>query len=191
MKKQDFTLQKIATIPNFLSLFRLFLAYAFWQQYIHASTPSEYLFAGSLLVVSGVTDVLDGQIARRFNMVSEVGKILDPIADKVTQAMIMLCLVEKYPLIIFELGLFVVKQIYMSLAGLYILKISGENVGARWYGKINTVILYGCFILMILPLRISIEIGNLLIVLSCLSIIATFIFYMRAYQEIIRDVSIT
>jgi cardiolipin synthase len=186
MDKHDFRLEKIFTIPNLLSVFRLVLAYAFWYQYTHANTPSEYLYAGLLLVVSGITDILDGKIARRFNMVSELGKILDPIADKVTQGVIMLCLIEKFPFMIIEVSLFTIKQLYLSVAGIYILKKSGKNLGARWYGKVNTVILYAISIVLILPIRVSVEIGNFLILLSCISILATLILYIFEYRRIIK-----
>lgn len=186
MNKQDFRLEKIFTIPNFLSVFRLILAFAFWYQYTRATTSSGYMFAGFLLVISGITDILDGKIARRFNMVSELGKILDPIADKVTQGMIMLCLIEKFPFMMIEVSLFTIKQIYLSIAGIYIIKKSGKNLGARWYGKVNTVILYAISLFLILPLGISATIGNLLIVISCISIVATLILYIMEYQKIIR-----
>jgi cardiolipin synthase (CMP-forming) len=187
MEKQDFRLEKIFTIPNVLSVFRLVLAFAFWYQYTHAITPSGYMFAGIILIVSGITDFLDGRIARRFNMVSELGKILDPIADKVTQGMIMLCLIEKFPFAILEVSLFTIKQIYLSVAGIYIIKKSGKNLGARWFGKVNTALLYAVSILLILPIRISFEIGNTLILLSCVSIIATLVLYIKEYQKIIKS----
>jgi cardiolipin synthase len=187
MKKQDFRIEKIVTIPNVLSVFRLFLAFAFWFQYTHAKTPMEYFAAGLILILSGITDILDGKIARRFNMVSELGKILDPIADKVTQAMIMLSLMGRYPLILVELVLFSIKQIYLSIAGIYIIKRSGENLGARWYGKLNTIILYTFSILIILPLRIPYAIGNTLIIFGCLSIVGTLALYVQEYQSILRE----
>ena len=191
MEKQDFRLTKIFTIPNILSVFRLVLAFAFWYQYTHAITPSGYMFAGIILIVSGITDFLDGRIARRFNMVSELGKILDPIADKVTQGMIMLCLIKKFPFAITEVSLFAIKQLYLSVAGIYIIKKSGKNLGARWFGKVNTALLYAVSILLILPIRISYEVGNFLILLSCISIIATLILYMKEYQKIIRGYRIS
>lgn len=187
MKRQDFRMEKIITIPNLLSIFRLVLAFAFWYQYTHAETSLQFTVAGLLLVVSGITDFLDGKIARRFNMVSELGKMLDPIADKVTQAMIMLCLVERFPIILYELSIFTVKQIYLSVAGISIIKKTGKNLGARWYGKVNTTILYVCSILLILPLHISLGIGNALIILSCISIIVTLALYIKEYQKILQS----
>ena len=79
--KKRFSKKEIYTIPNAMSLFRLclipFIVYLYWRQ-------KEYAAVG-LIVLSGATDIADGIVARRFHMVSDFGKILDPIADKLTQ----------------------------------------------------------------------------------------------------------
>lgn len=186
MNKQDFALNKILTIPNFLSLFRLVLAYLFWHRYTNATSANDVMVAVFYLVLSGITDILDGKIARRFNMVSELGKILDPVADKITQGMIMIALIGRFPFIVVELVLFTIKQTYMSVAGILILKRVRENLGARWYGKMNTVILYGCSIFMILWYTMPVDVGNILILISCVSILFTFIMYFNEYQRILR-----
>ena len=88
--------RKILTIPNLLSAFRLVLAGVFAAVYLHAKTRQDYHIAVGILVLSGVTDCADGKIARHFHMISELGKILDPIADKLTQAVVAFCLAEHY-----------------------------------------------------------------------------------------------
>lgn len=190
MKKEDFRPAKIFTIPNFLSLFRLILAVVFWYVYTHARSYNEVLIAVFVLVISGLTDILDGQIARRFDSVSELGKILDPIADKVTQLMILISLLERFPLILFALVLFVLKQTYLSIAGIVVLKRTKENHGARWFGKMNTVILYFCSILMILYYDMPLALGNALILVCCLSIVTAFILYVLEYQRILKKTSL-
>ena len=101
MKKEDTnesenkTENKILTIPNLLSLFRLILIpVIIWLYWFR----KDYFPAGVLLIISGLTDLADGYIARHFNAVSNVGKILDPIADKLTQAAMLFCLVTRFPL---------------------------------------------------------------------------------------------
>ena len=80
--------RKILTIPNLLSAFRLVLAGVFAAVYLHAKTRQDYHIAVGILMLSGITDCADGKIARHFHMISELGKILDPIADKLTQAVV-------------------------------------------------------------------------------------------------------
>ena len=72
------------TIPNCISLFRIFLVPCFVWVFLTASLPEDFTLAAVLLVVSAVSDLLDGWIARRFHMTSKLGKILDPAADKLT-----------------------------------------------------------------------------------------------------------
>ena len=77
--------KEIFTIPNLLSLFRLVLIPVYVVIYLNARAPEDYFLAGGILAVSCLTDLVDGKIARHFNMISTVGKVLDPVADKSTQ----------------------------------------------------------------------------------------------------------
>ena len=77
--------KELLTIPNLLSLFRLVLIPVYVVIYLNAKTTEDYYLAAGILAVSCLTDLIDGKIARHFNMISNVGKILDPFADKVTQ----------------------------------------------------------------------------------------------------------
>ena len=86
----------ILNIPNLLSLFRLVLIPVYVHIYLNASASREYWLAGFILAISCLTDMVDGKIARKFNMISELGKVLDPLGDKVTQAVLACCLATKY-----------------------------------------------------------------------------------------------
>ena len=85
------------TVPNLLSLIRIFLIPAFAVLYYKGHIG----WAVLMLALSGISDFLDGKIARRFNQVSELGKILDPVADKLTQitiaVMLYICLLYTSP----------------------------------------------------------------------------------------------
>lgn len=130
---------KILTVPNFLSLCRLlmipFLVWLYCSQ-------KNYLATLILLIVSGITDVVDGFIARRFNMVSDFGKIFDPIADKLTQAVMLYCLVTRFKLMLIPLCILVVKEIFAAVTGMLSIKMSGEVFSAKWHGKAATALLY-------------------------------------------------
>ena len=83
--------KEIFTIPNALSFFRLVLIPVYVFLYMSAKVASDYYMVTAVLTISCLTDFLDGQIARRYNMVSAFGKVLDPIADKATQLSLLLC----------------------------------------------------------------------------------------------------
>ena len=78
--------KEILSIPNILSLFRLLLIPVYTVLFLRAERPVDYWWAAGILAVSTLTDMVDGKIARRFHMVTNLGKILDPVADKATSA---------------------------------------------------------------------------------------------------------
>ncbi|MFR6641358.1 MAG: CDP-alcohol phosphatidyltransferase family protein [Christensenellales bacterium] len=114
--------KRIITIPNILTAIRLLLIPFFVWQYL----SGKFVAATIIVVVSGVTDVIDGIIARKFNMVSALGKALDPIADKLTQICVMLCLVRAFPKIWFPLALLIVKEFISGILGLMIITRTGD-----------------------------------------------------------------
>ena len=91
---QEENLNRIITVPNLLSFFRLCLIPVIIWSYCVKKNP---LLAGEILLLSGLTDLADGYIARRFHRISNLGKILDPVADKLTQAAMLICLFTRFP----------------------------------------------------------------------------------------------
>lgn len=131
--------RKILTIPNLLSLFRLVLIPALMA----LARRGAALQALALLILSGLTDVADGYIARRFHMVSDLGKILDPLADKLTQAAMLWCLSARYPHMLPALVLLVAKDTLNGLLSLAAIRKTGLVQCAQWHGKAATALLYG------------------------------------------------
>ena len=138
------------TIPNYLSLFRLLLIPIYVIIYWKASQPEEYAVAAGILAVSCLTDAIDGQIARRFHMVSSVGKFLDPLADKATQITLTVCLSIRYPILWTLVGIFVLKEGFQLIAGIVEFRKGRMLIGALLSGKICTAILFISLILMVL-----------------------------------------
>ena len=157
--------KQLFSIPNILGYFRIILIPIIMWNYFHAQTDSDYYFVALLVVISGLTDALDGQIARRFHMVTPLGKALDPIADKLTQGALAVCLMTKYPLMIVLFALFLIKEGFMGITGLLFLR-RGEVYGALWFGKICTVVLYTVMILLIFFPAIPLGAANTLILIS-------------------------
>lgn len=179
--------KKIFTIPNLLSLFRLGLAVVFLVVYLQAENQRDYYIAFGILVISAITDVVDGKIARYFHMVSNIGKILDPFADKITQGFVMLALISRYPAMVIEIGIFVMKEAYMSLMGLKVISTTGWNEGALWFGKLNTVVLYGTSFILILFYNIPYVLANVLIGICSISILICFYKYHKEFMRILAE----
>ena len=130
---------KVWTIPNILSAFRLLLVPFIVWAYLG---PRDVTLTIVLLAISALTDVLDGRIARRFHMVSDLGKALDPLADKLTQFSVVLCLALSHPFMWVLLGLVLIREPTMGVLGYITIRKTGKVPGARWYGKVSTIALY-------------------------------------------------
>ena len=145
----------ILTIPNLLSLFRIILIPVYVVVYLNATEPAHYYIAGAILAVSCATDWVDGKIARHFNMISTVGKVLDPFADKATQFTLILCLAITYPVLWIITGLFVLKESFQLIAGLITFKNGKMLTGALFSGKLCTAVLFLSLIIMVLMPELS------------------------------------
>ena len=142
--------KEILTIPNLLSLFRLALIPVYVVIYLNAKEKWQYITAGAILAVSCLTDMVDGKIARRYGMISTVGKVLDPVADKATQFTLTLCLSMRYPVLRPVLGLFVIKEGFQLVAGILAFRNGKMLPGALMAGKICTTVLFVSLILLVL-----------------------------------------
>lgn len=130
---------KVITIPNILSFFRLLLIPVIVWLYVVRENP---LWTAVVLTVSGITDIADGIIARRYHMVSDFGKALDPVADKLTQIAMLFCLVARFRWMLLPLCVLVVKEITAGIMGLLVIRKTGKVEGAVWHGKVTTVSVY-------------------------------------------------
>ena len=147
--------KEILSIPNLLSLFRLALIPVYILIYLNATNAAGYYLAAAVLAVSCLTDLIDGKIARHFNMITTLGKILDPLADKATQFSLIVCLSVKHPILLYLIGLFVVKEGFQLIAGSISLRKGIILKGALLSGKICTTILFVSLILLVMIPEIS------------------------------------
>lgn len=173
--------KEIFTIPNLLSLFRLVLIPVYVVIYLNATRPSQYMIAAGILAVSCLTDLIDGKIARRFGMISTVGKILDPIADKATQFTLTLCLSLRYPVLRPVLALFVIKECFQLIAGLVNLRRKKMLPGALLAGKICTTVLFVSLILLVLIPTLPQTVITAIAVIDAAFLSVSFINYIFAY----------
>lgn len=165
---------RVFTIPNILSFLRICLIPLIVWLYV---IKKDYSMAGCMLLLSGVTDIADGFIARKCHMTSNLGKILDPIADKLTQAAMLICLMIRFPLALLPLLILIAKETYMGISGFLIVKKTGVVMGADWHGKAATGLLYGMMALHIFWYRIPPAASGISIVLSALMIALSLILY--------------
>lgn len=172
------------TIPNVLSLFRLALIPAIVATYL---TDQPIWVPALLLALSGLTDLFDGAIARHFNQISEIGKLLDPIADKLTQVAVVVSLAIKIPPLRWLVGIVVLKELLQGIGGLLLLRTDVKVHAAEWFGKISTVLFYVVMVAIVVFPEMPQALLYTLIVLVALAMIAAFAGYCRTFCRLRSD----
>lgn len=171
----------ILTIPNILSLFRLVLIPIYVTIYLGARSNVDYYLAAGILAVSCLTDLIDGKIARHFNMISTVGKILDPLADKATQFTLIICLTLKYTILWYLIILFIVKESFQLIAGGLSLRKGKMLKGALMSGKICTAVLFISLIVMVMIPNLNNTVVHWIVVADLIFMLISFGNYLFTY----------
>lgn len=174
--------KELLTIPNALSLFRIVLIPVYVAIYLNARDGLDYFLAAAILAVSCLTDLIDGKIARHFNMITTVGKILDPLADKATQLTLIVCLSIKYPILIGLLVLFVIKESFQLIAGGINLRKGKMLKGALISGKICTTVLFVSLIFMVLLPEMPENAVIIIAIIDTIFMLISFAEYLITYR---------
>lgn len=178
--------KSIFTIPNILSFFRICLIPVIVWLYCY---QQNYIGATLVLLLSGLTDIVDGIIARHFDMVSDLGKILDPVADKLTQGVTLLCLLSRYPHMAVLIILFVIKEISAAVTGLWSIHKASIVEGAVWHGKLTTVALYTMMVIHLVWFHIPPLLSYILVGICMVIMLVSFTLYMIRNIKTIRNKS--
>ena len=173
--------KEIFSIPNLLSLFRIALIPVYISIYLNARDKDDYFLAAAILAVSCLTDLIDGKIARRFNMITNVGKLLDPLSDKLTQFALILCLSLRNPVLWFVVGLFFVKEIFQLIGCSIALRKGLTMTGSLLPGKICTTVLFVSLILMVMFPGIPNSIINIIAIVDSAFLVFAFSTYTFAF----------
>lgn len=135
-KKVDF--RYIFTIPNILSYLRILMIPPFMYLFL----KGKYIESAIVIVLSGLSDCIDGFLARRLNQITQLGKMIDPVADKLTLIAVGVCLSVTEPMIIPVIFILALKDILMLIGASVLLKKHIMPVASAWYGKVGTVCFY-------------------------------------------------
>ena len=171
-------------IPNLLTILRFMLI----------PVMSYFLFNENLIlaliiyVIASITDVIDGFIARRFNMITNLGKVLDPLADKLLQfsALIGLSIINIIPYWI--VVIFTLKEVIMALGAVKLLQ-KDIIIQAKWFGKVSTVIFFIAIIISMLSRILGIS-NTYPIMLMCFALLMTFfalVMYILSYIKALKN----
>lgn len=181
------TKKEIFSIPNIMGYFRILLIPLFVYFYCTADGMKDYLIAGAVILLSGITDLFDGKIARIFNMVTELGKALDPVADKLTLCAIAFCVMFKVEIFRIVFIVMLMKELFLLAANLISMKRVGRKLdGAMWFGKICTATLYAGMILMLFFPGMPAIWQTVIAALCCAVIIGSFAMYIPVFIKMNR-----
>ncbi len=166
-------------IPNLLTIFRIFLVPIYLLVFF-SGLDNRFILAGIIFILAGISDVLDGKIARKYNLITNLGTILDPIADK----MMIFAVLISYTIegiipswIIVAIG---IKEGFQIIGGAILYLSKGKQVvPSNWYGKISTVSFYAATLSVVFQISSKLSQG-LFIVTVVLNILA-FISYFKIY----------
>lgn len=192
MKKEiwSFKPSDLYTIPNILSYIRILLIVPF----VICFFEDNYLMAAFFIGVSGLTDCCDGYIARHFNQVTSLGKLLDPIADKLTLLVVVVCLAIKQPFMFPILVILFAKDLLMLLGGSSLIKKGLTPPAAQWYGKISTIIFYFTVSLIVFAMLTNLQsyllmniVTIILLLITAFSMLYALYRYSKIYLKMVRD----
>ena len=183
----SFNKKDIFTIPNILTYFRFLLIIPFSNYFL----IENYNLAAISILTSALTDCFDGIIARKFNQVTSLGKILDPIADKFTLFAVVICMVIYIPQALPALIILLFKEVLMLLGGVDLVKKGITPPAAMWFGKIGTITFY-ISICLIVFLKAAYNYENYALNFTLFSLTAfTMLFalfqYGRIYFHLIKE----
>ena len=178
-----FSKECVFNVPNMLSFFRILMIIPFVISFLKGN----YVLSLLILCISGITDILDGIIARKTNQITKLGKFLDPVSDKLTLIAVVICLSLKFSEIIPFVGILLVKDLSMLVAGGVLIANGVELPAARWYGKISTAAFYVSVISLVLLREVFLVNSYLLTVLFFSVTTALMIFSLFKYFVLCLD----
>lgn len=176
--------KKGINIPNMLSIFRIILIPVFLVLYIGAAEQPYFIIAAVVLLISGVTDVLDGFIARKYKMVTQFGKIIDPLADKLTQLSVCIAVSLRYPWLTIFLAVVVLKEVLMLIAGTRLMVKKVKITSSQWFGKAGTVIFYVVMLLIVAFPKLPHGLVYTLVIISAFFMIFAFVMYIPVFMRL-------
>lgn len=178
----------VITVPNILSLLRIVLVVPFSLFFM----TDNYLVAAIVMVISGISDCLDGHIARKFNQVSQLGKCLDPIADKITLFAVGICIIFIFPALIPIVFLLIIKDVLMIIGACYLLKSGITPPPAKWYGKVATAAFYVSSVsLVVMHIFNCVNVIVTIIAFSVTALLMMYsiVSYYKIFKELLNNTS--
>lgn len=172
-------------IPNILSIFRLVLAPVFVVVYF-SGLDNARIYAAIIYIMASITDVLDGMIARRYNITSELGKLLDPLGDKVMTFTVLICITIDRVIPVWVVIVFAAKEALMGIGGLILHKKISSIPPSNYLGKAATVVFFiVCTVLMLFP-QVSSHTVTVMVTAAIAMMLLAFFRYIATFTKMVK-----
>lgn len=184
--KEKPKVEELFKIPNLLCYLRILMVPIF----IHLYLSGQYSYSALIVVLASLTDILDGWIARTFNMITAWGKFIDPVADKLMQISILGCLLTNqriFDIVLVMVISYVLREIILLITGVYIY-IKGRNLsGSKWFGKVCTVVFMCTMFIFLLYPKLELKIVYMLSGIVLGFIYIALFGYLIEYKKLWKD----
>lgn len=170
-------------IPNMLSIFRLCMVPVFIISFFNADDDKPRYAALIVYIIAQGTDALDGYIARKFNMITRLGRILDPLADKMMSFTVLVCLAIQTPMLWWVVGIYFLKESMMGIGALVLYKRVTDVPSSNWLGKLSTVYFYCMFIVVLLIHNLSPTVLMVLMIVGITLTLIAFVTYAITFVK--------
>ena len=182
MKK--FTKKEIFSIPNIMGYFRILLIPVFCYLYITAESEREYLYAAFVVLISSLTDLFDGKIARKYNLVTNFGKFMDPLADKLLVCSALICLIQLGQLPAWVVIIIISREFIISGFRL-VAADNGIVIAASYWGKFKTTFQMIAVILMIFNIPALATVTMIMLVIAVVLTVISLVDYVAKNIEVL------
>lgn len=168
-------------VPNILTIIRFLLIPVIF----YFALQDNYVVAVIFLILSGITDVLDGYIARKYNLITDFGTLFDPLTDKLTQISTLLVLVIQDIIPVWILAVVLTKELLMICGATFLFKKTTITIPSKWYGKAATVLFYVAIFLSMIKKQFALtySFDLYLYYIALLFTIFALIMYFRLFKE--------
>lgn len=174
--------EDLLKIPNLLCYLRILLVPLFIAMFM----DKHYYISALIVIIASATDILDGYIARNFNMITDWGKFIDPVADKLMQMSMLVVTIIKIPQVLIIVFIFVIKEIIMLIIGIYLYKKDTNLNGSIKAGKLCTVVMDLVLLYFIAAPQVPDPVIYVLILIVVSFLIFSFISYMMEYKKLFK-----
>lgn len=176
----------LKNVPNILSTIRICLVPVFVMTYFYES-GSIKIYAAAVYALASFTDFLDGYIARKYNLISNLGKILDPVGDKLMTLAVLACITIDHVIPFWALLVALIKEMLMLFGGAIIRKREGGEIpSSNIIGKTSTVVFFVVCVTLMLFRRIPDNVAAMMISGAILLMLMALISYIRTFIYIMK-----